>query len=108
MAEVPKFSTISANGPDYIFGVTPTTTLRRHIEGLEASTKRASKPRQQENKLRRFKEFFDGPGLEGARRADLARVEVGVEGPDTRFIVANLKRATPVSFTRCLLPARPG
>src|ERR1700757_5065045 len=28
-----------ANGLDYILGVAPTTTLRRHIEGLEASTK---------------------------------------------------------------------
>jgi hypothetical protein len=28
-----------ANGLDYVLGVAPTTTLRRHIEGLEASTK---------------------------------------------------------------------
>jgi hypothetical protein len=28
-----------ANGIDYILGVAPTTTLRRHIEGLEASSK---------------------------------------------------------------------
>jgi hypothetical protein len=28
-----------ANGLDYILGVAPTATLRRHVEGLEASTK---------------------------------------------------------------------
>ncbi len=28
-----------ANGLDYILGVAPTTTLRRHVEGIEASTK---------------------------------------------------------------------
>ena len=36
-----------ANGLDYILGVAPTVTLRRHIEGLEASTKtRLTRPRR--------------------------------------------------------------
>jgi hypothetical protein len=35
-----------ANGIDYILGVAPTTTLRRHIGDLEAARKRASMPRE--------------------------------------------------------------
>jgi len=49
-----------ANGLDYILGVAPTTTLRRHIEGLEASTKARFEAAPKDGKLRRFKEFFDG------------------------------------------------
>src|ERR1700716_1336440 len=49
-----------ANGLDYILGVAPTTTLRRHIEGLEASTKARFEAAPKEGKARRFKEFFDG------------------------------------------------
>ena len=80
-----------ANGLDYILGVAPTTTLRRHIEGLEASTKARFEAAPQENKLRRFKEFFDGAASWSRVERIIARVEVGVEGPDTRFIVTNLK-----------------
>jgi len=49
-----------ANGLDYILGVAPTTTLRRHIEGLEASTKARFEAAPKDGKLRRFKEFYDG------------------------------------------------
>src|SRR5665811_1839416 len=49
-----------ANGLVYILGVAPTTTLRRHIEGLEASTKARFEAAPKDAKLRRFKEFFDG------------------------------------------------
>jgi hypothetical protein len=42
-----------ANGGDYILGVAPTTSLRRHVE--------TSKPRRRRaTKMRRFKEFYDG------------------------------------------------
>jgi hypothetical protein len=80
-----------ANGLDYILGVAPTTTLRRHIEGLEASTKARFEAAPQEDKLRRFKEFFDGAASWSRVERIIARVEVGAEGPDTRFIVTNLK-----------------
>jgi hypothetical protein len=80
-----------ANGLDYILGVAPTTTLRRHIEGLEASTKARFEAAPQEHKLRRFKEFFDGAASWSRVERIIARVEVGAEGPDTRFIVTNLK-----------------
>src|ERR1700687_3704622 len=49
-----------ANGLDYILGVAPTTTLRRHIEGLEAGTMARYAAAPKEGKLRRFKEFYDG------------------------------------------------
>jgi len=80
-----------ANGLDYILGVAPTTTLRRHIEGLEASTKARFEAAPQIDKLRRFKEFFDGAVSWSRVERIVARVEVGAEGPDTRFVVTNLK-----------------
>ena len=81
-----------ANGLDYILGVAPTTTLRRHIEALEASTKaRFEAAPYKEDKLRRFKEFFDGAASWSRVERIIARVEVGAEGPDTRFIATNLK-----------------
>ena len=49
-----------ANGLDYILGVAPTTTLRRHVADLEASTKARFEAAPRDGKLRRFKEFFDG------------------------------------------------
>ena len=80
-----------ANGLDYILGVAPTTTLRRHIEGLEASTKARYEAAPKEDKMRRFKEFFDGAKSWSRVERIIARVEVGAEGPDTRFIVTNLR-----------------
>src|SRR5205807_859654 len=49
-----------SNGLDYIFGVAPTTTLRVHIETLEANMKARFEAAPKDGKLRRFKEFFDG------------------------------------------------
>ena len=80
-----------ANGLDYILGAAPTTTLRRHIEGLEAGTKARFEAAPKEGKARRFKEFFDGAASWSRVERIIARVEVGAEGPDTRFIVTNLK-----------------
>jgi hypothetical protein len=80
-----------ANGLDYILGVAPTTTLRRHIEGLEASTKLRFEAAPKDGKARRFKEFFDGAASWSRVERIIARIEVGAEGPDTRFIVTNLK-----------------
>src|ERR1700726_1445988 len=80
-----------ANGLDYILGVAPTTTLRRHIEGLEASTKARFEAAPKEGKARRFKEFFDGAASWSRVERIVARVEASAEGPDTRFIVTNLR-----------------
>ncbi len=81
-----------ANGLDYILGVAPTTTLRRHIEGLEANTKARFEAAPKDGKLRRFKEFLDGAQSWSRVERIIARVEVGAEGPDTRFVVTNLSK----------------
>jgi hypothetical protein len=81
-----------ANGIDYILGVAPTSTLRRHVETLEASTKTRFEAALREGKLRRFKDFYDGAQSWSRVERIIARVEVGAEGPDTRFVVTNLTR----------------
>ena len=54
--------------------------------------RRGSKPRLGDGKLRRFKEFYDGAQSWSRVERIIARVEVGAEGPDTRFVVTNLKK----------------
>ena len=84
-----------ANGIDFILGVAPTTTLRRHIEGLEASVKARFEASSKEGKARRFKEFYDGAASWSRVERIIARVEVGEQGADTRFIVTSLKGRSP-------------
>jgi hypothetical protein len=81
-----------ANGLDYILGVAPTSTLRRRIADLEASTKAKFEAAPRDGKLRRFKEFLDGAQSWSRVERIIARVEVGAEGPDTRFVVTNLTK----------------
>ena len=80
-----------ANGLDYILGVAPTPTLRRHIGDLEASVKARFEAAPRDDKIRRFKEFYDGAASWSRVERIIARVEAGAEGPDTRFVVTNLK-----------------
>ncbi len=87
-----------ANGIDFILGVAPTTTLRRHIEGLEASVTARFEAAPKEGKARRFKEFYDGAATWSRVERIVARVEAGAEGPDTRFIVTSLRRGNPRSL----------
>src|SRR4051812_40399059 len=49
-----------ANRIDFIFGVAPTSTLRRHVERLEASTLARFVAAPQAGKVRRYREFYDG------------------------------------------------
>jgi hypothetical protein len=79
-----------ANGLDYILGVAPTTTLRRHIGDLEASTQARFEAAPKDGKARRFKEFLDGAASWSRVERIIARVEAGADGADTRFIVTNL------------------
>jgi hypothetical protein len=51
-----------ANGVDFILGVAPTTTLRKHVAELEVSTLARFEASAKPDKVRRFKEFFDGAG----------------------------------------------
>src|SRR6202795_4298728 len=81
-----------ANRLDYILGVAPTSTLRRHIEGLEAATKTQYETTPGNGKARRFKEFYDGAASWSRVERVIARVEVGAQGPDTRFVVTNLQQ----------------
>ena len=79
-----------ANGIDYILGVAPSTTLRRHIGNLEASTTARFEATPNNGKARRFKEFLDGAASWSRVERIIARVEAGADGTDTRFIVTNL------------------
>ena len=76
-----------AEGLDFMLGVAPTTTLRRHVEALESST---AAQRIGGGKLRRYKGFLDGAGSWSRVERIIARVEAGPDGTDTRFIATNL------------------
>jgi hypothetical protein len=79
-----------ANGVDYVLGLAPTSTLKRHVGGLEESTAARFKATPGDGKVRRFKEFHDAAGSWSRVRRIVARVEAGGDGTDTRFIVTNL------------------
>jgi hypothetical protein len=81
-----------ANGLDYILGVAPTTTLRKHIGDLEARVKAQYAAAPKKGKARRFKEFYDGAKSWSRVERIIARVEAGAEGPDTRFVVTSLAK----------------
>jgi DDE family transposase len=72
---------------DYVLGVAPSSTLRKHVTALEAST--AARARGE--KLRRFKEFYDAAGSWDRVERIIARIEAGPQGADTRFIVTSLE-----------------
>src|SRR3954454_3935932 len=79
-----------ANGVDFIFGVAPTSTLRRHVERLEASTLARYVAAPHAGKARRYTEFYDGAASWSRVERIIARVEAGADGTDTRFIVTSL------------------
>ena len=57
---------------------------------LEACTTARFEASAKTGKVRRFKEFFDGAASWSRVERIIARVEVGDQGADTRFIVTNL------------------
>ena len=63
--------------------------MRKHVAALEASTI-ARAARAGGEKLRRFKEFYDGAASWDRVERIIARVEAGPQGVDTRFIVTSL------------------
>jgi hypothetical protein len=75
---------------DFVLGVATTTTLRRHVETLEASTASRHASASGDEKLRRYKEFHDGAASWSRVERIIARVEAGPQGTDTRFVVTNL------------------
>ena len=76
---------------DFIFGVAPTKTLRRHVEALEVSIRQRQAAARSDDKLRRYKEFHDGAASWKRVERIIARIEVGPQGVDTRYIVTSLK-----------------
>jgi hypothetical protein len=84
-----------ANRIDYVLGVAPTSTLRAHVLDLEARTKALFEATPGLDKVRRFTSFYDGAGSWSRVERIIARVEVGPDGPDTRFIVTNLTAKNP-------------
>lgn len=74
----------------YVLGVAPTTTLRKHILKLEESTAARAAANADGEKLRRFKEFYDGAASWDRVERIIARVQAGPQGTDTRFIVTSL------------------
>ncbi|UNC13982.1 IS1380 family transposase [Acidiphilium multivorum] len=90
---------------DYIFGVAPTTTLRKHVIALEASTTARAQQAPGET-IRRFKEFNDGAASWDRVERIIARVEAGPMGVDTRFIVTSLKAGSPRTLYQEIYCAR--
>jgi hypothetical protein len=86
------------NRVDWVLGLAPNVALRRHVEALEKATAKRFKAVPDRGKLRRFTQFYDA--AQSWRRVEriIARVEVGPEGSDARFIVTNLEggRAKPL------------
>jgi DDE family transposase len=83
------------NQVDWVLGVATTPTLRRHITGLEKSTAKRFAAAGGRDKVRRFKEFYDGAGSWDRVERIIARVEAGPEGVDTRFITTSLAGGSP-------------
>ena len=79
---------------DFVLGVASTTTPRRHVETLEASTASRHDGAPGAEKLRRYKEFHDGAASWSRVERIIARVEAGPQGTDTRFVVTNLMDGT--------------
>src|SRR3954464_2681410 len=79
-----------ANRVDWVLGVAPTPTLRRHIIELEHNVAKRFAAAGDCDKVRRFKQFYGGAaGWDRVERIS-ARVEAGPDGVDTRFITTNL------------------
>jgi Transposase DDE domain group 1 len=84
----------ATTGIDYVLGLPTTSTLRRHVTRLEASTAARFTAAPDRGKVRRFKEFYDGATTWSRVRRIVARVEAGPQGADTRFIVTSLRHGT--------------
>jgi hypothetical protein len=91
---------------DFVLGVAATTTLHRHVQALEQTTAARHAAVPGSDKLRRYKEFWDGAGSWSRVERIIARVEVGPQGTDTRYVVTNLAGGTPRRIYEDLYCAR--
>ena len=94
---------------DYLLGVAPTSTLRRHVESLEASTAARFAASDGSGKLRRFTEFYDGAASWDRVERIVARVEAG-SGRDGHALRRHQPagRFSPRPLRAGVLPAGPG
>ena len=83
------------NRVDWIFGLAPNAALRRQVTAVEKSTTARFKAAPGRGKVRRFAQFHDAAQSWSRVERIIARVETGVEGTDTRFIVTNLAGGRP-------------
>jgi len=79
------------NRVDWVFGLAPNAALCRHVAALEKSTAARFKAAPGRGKVRRFGEFHDAAQSWSRVERIIARVEAGLEGTDTRFIVTSLE-----------------
>jgi hypothetical protein len=93
-----------AKGVYFILGLPATSTLRRPVATLEASS--AARAEAARAKVRRFKEFHDGAASWSRVERIIARVEAGPQGCDTRFIVTSLTSGTGKTIYERLYCAR--
>src|SRR6201987_1452839 len=79
------------NRVDWVFGLAPNAALCRHVAALEKSTAARFKAAPGRGKVRRFGQFYDAAQSWSRVERIIARVEAGLEGTDTRFIVTSLE-----------------
>ena len=79
------------NRVDWVFGLAPNAALCRHVAALEKSTAARFKAAPGRDKVRRFGQFHDAAQSWSRVERIIARVEAGLEGTDTRFIVTSLE-----------------
>ena len=89
-----------SNGLDFIFGVAPTSTLRRHILDLEANAKARFEAAPSAGKVRRFREFLDGAASWSRVERIIARVEAGRLRRWLRPPISPISRRTTSSVMR--------
>jgi len=95
-----------ANRVDYVLGLAPNPALHRHVAALEGSTAERFAARAAGTKLRRYKQFYDAAGSWSRVERIIARVEVGPQGADTRYILTNLEGGRPKKLYERLYCAR--
>jgi len=79
------------NRVDWIFGLAPNAALRRHVAALEKNTAARFSAAPKRGKVRHFAQFHDAAQSWSRVERIIARLEAGVEGTDTRFIVTSLE-----------------
>jgi hypothetical protein len=95
-----------ANGVDFVLGLAPSAPLRRRVETLEASTHARFEASTKTAKIRRFKDFYHAADSWTRAERVVARVEVGPQGADTRFVVTSLTRGRTKTIYEELYCAR--